>query len=189
MPGSPAAGISASLEAERRRSGDARSHVRRRTTAHDVAICLSVAPGLAHLIGTREHLDWWFASGIFFAVLAVLQLVFAALMLRGCRNVAVLVAGVWLNAGVAVVYLLSRTVGLPGQPPIATHGRWEPGRSIIPGAVEPVRTFDLLILVAELALIVVMCGLLPPRSRRLTLNLLMGAGVVLWALTLSGRLS
>ncbi len=166
------------------------TRARRRSTAHDVALCLSLAAGLAHLVSTREHLSWWFASGLFFGAVAAGQLGFAGLMLRGNRRVMALSAGIWLNVGVAIVYLLSRTVGLPGQPPIAAHGaRWAPGRSIVPGAVEPVRLFDLLTLAAELGLIVTVTGLLPDVARRRTLNALTITGVVLWAAALSGQLS
>jgi steroid 5-alpha reductase family enzyme len=53
---------------------------------------------------------------------------------------------------------------------------------------EPAGTVDLATTGAEVALVGVVLTLLGGRERRRVANLLLGAGVLLWALRLSGRL-
>lgn len=162
---------------------------RRRTALVDAALCLSLAAGLAHLVGTPEHLDTWPISGVFFGVLGLVQSGYAWLLFRGRRGTALLTAGVAGTAAVIVLYVVSRTAGLPFAPPVAAHGaRFSPGRSIVPGALPPVGAFDLLTLAAELGLVVCLVALLPARPRARAVGGLMWTGAALWGLALLGVL-
>ena len=166
------------------------SPARSRSLATDVAICLSAAAALGHAVTTPDHIEWWRASGIFFAFLAVAQGWYAWHLFRNRATPWTLMAGIWGNVGVIVLYVVSRTRGLPGSPPIGAHGApWAPGRAIIPGAVEGIGTLDVVVLVAELLLVVVLVGLLPARHRRHTTTALMWTGLAMFGLAALGVLA
>lgn len=85
----------------------------RRELEVDAAV-LAIAAGMIHAVaavGHAEHL--LFAA--FFAVLAVAQCAWGALVYRGADR-RLLVAGAWGSAGVALLWLITRTVGLPFGP-------------------------------------------------------------------------
>lgn len=155
----------------------------------DVALCLSLAAGLAHLVGAPDHLRSWPVSGVFFLVLGLAQAAFAWLLFRqrvGARLMSAALAG---TVAVIVLYVVSRTAGLPFSPGVSAHGGpAAPGRSIIPGALPDVGAFDLATLGAELALVVVLLTLLDARRRRHAVTGLMWTGGTLWALAATGLL-
>jgi hypothetical protein len=163
--------------------GDQRSEStpRRRTIAADAAIVLSTAAALAHLITAPDHYTWWPAAGVFFAVLGVLQLAYPCLLFRGVRDDRILSVGIWGTVGVILLYVASRTVGLPTTPPVAIHGgRWVPGRAILPEGAKHVGPLDVFTLVCEVLLVVTLLSMLPTRSRVRTANRLMWLGLALW---------
>jgi hypothetical protein len=170
--------------------GEVLQRARLRTLTTDVAICLSVAAALAHAVTTPDHLRRWLASGVFFALLALAQGGFAAHLYRHRASPRVIMLGVWGNMSVIVLYVVSRTAGLPFAPPITAHGAPnDPGRAVIPGAVEQVGSLDLFSLIVELLLILTLVSLLPARQRRRTTNGLMWGGLGLWGLAALGALS
>lgn len=143
----------------------------------DTAIVCSAAAAFAHLVAAPGHFVWWPASGLFFVVLGVVQLLDAVLLVHGVANHRFVLVTIWGTIGVIVLYIASRTVGLP-TPPVPFHGgHWVPGRSIVPGGAKYVGPFDLLTLVAEIGIVVTMVTMLPGRSKARTTNQLMWIGV------------
>lgn len=79
------------------------------------AAIASVGAGLIHFAAMPAHfLDWW-AAGLSFAVIAVFQLMWAYLAWSRPRTL-LLAAGIAANAGIAVVWVVSSTTGLPFGP-------------------------------------------------------------------------
>jgi len=153
-----------------------------RPIAVDVAIAMSSAAALAHFVATPGHYTWWPIAGIFFAVLGAMQLIFAGLLLRGFGHTRLVLSGIWLTVGVILVYVASRTVGIPMAPPVPFHGgRWVIGRSAIPNGAKHVGPLDVFTLAAELVLVVALVSTLPNRSKVRTVNCLMWIGLALWA--------
>ncbi|MFW5471487.1 hypothetical protein ACOCJ4_15745 [Knoellia sp. CPCC 206435] len=141
----------------------------------------SVLAGAIHLAVTPEHLEEWWVFGTFFLVLGCFQLACAVVVLRRpTRGVAL--AGIVANLAVVLVYVSSRTTGLPIEPPedITSHA-WS-------HVAEGAGPADLAATAAELAVICLLVTLLSPRLRRMVVNLLLITGVGLWVLRLSGSL-
>jgi hypothetical protein len=153
-----------------------------RTLTVDVAILLATAAGLAHLLSTPEHWRWWQASGVFFAVLAALQLGLAIALFFRRADVGTVTLGIWTNVMAVAVYVASRLSALPGQPVVtAHHSPKAPGRAFLPAQPEGVGAFDMFALVVEVALIVLLVGLLPPTWRSRTSTALMCCGLAFCA--------
>ena len=160
------------------RSGAVR---RRRTIAVDAAIVLSAAAALAHLVVAPGHFTWWATAGLFFVVLGVAQLLYSVVLVRFSYDQRLVQAGIWGTVGVILLYVASRTVGLPNTPPVPIHGgRWVPGRSILADGAKHVGPLDVFTLVAEILLVVTLVSMLPARSRKRTANGLMWIGLALW---------
>jgi hypothetical protein len=107
-------------------------------------VCLTVAlfstsAALVHFAVLWEHFRESWLFGAFFAVAASLQLAWAALIVRRPSR-ALLRAGAVGNLGVAAVWLLSRTAGLPLGP-----APWSP---------EPVSVADSLATIFEVGIVV-----------------------------------
>lgn len=152
-----------------------------RTLAVDAAVVCSATAALAHFVAAPGHYTWWPAAGVFFAALGVAQAVYAVLLVAGVRDHRYLLAGVWGTVGVILLYVASRTVGLPTAPPVPFHGgRWVVGRSIVPDGAKHVGPLDVFTLVAEMLLVVTLLSMLPNRSKARTVNNLMWIGLALW---------
>lgn len=153
----------------------------RRTIAVDAAIVLSAAAALAHLVAAPSHFTWWPASGVFFVALGAGQLAYSVLLWRGALASRVVLGGIWGTVAVILLYVTSRTVGLPLTPPVPFHGgRWVPGRSIIPDGAKYVGPLDVFTVIAELLLVVTLLTLLSNRAKVRTVNWLMWVGLALW---------
>ena len=141
----------------------------------------SVLAGGIHLAVTPEHLEEWWVFGAFFIVVGGFQLAFAALVLRR-PTWPVALTGIIVNLGVVLVYVASRTTGLPVHPPedITSH--------VWSHATEGAGPADLAATGAELVVVCLLVTLLPPRLRRTTVNVMLLTGAGLWALRLSGAL-
>lgn len=132
-----------------------------------VATCLSLEAALIHAWYVPESfLEWW-GYGVFFTACALGQAAYAPLLLMS-RRPFVVVGGIWPNALVVSLYVVTRVWGIPLGP----HRE----------AVEPVGIFDLAAVVSETTLVVLLATMLDGRSRRATVNGLMLLGVSLWAL-------
>ena len=107
------------------------------------------------------------------------QLIFAGLLLRGYRNRPLVLTGIWLTVGVILVYVASRTVGIPMAPPVPFHGgRWVIGRSAIPNGAKHVGPLDMFTLARRVgARRRAHVSTLPSRSRVRTVNCLMWIGL------------
>lgn len=165
-----------------------------RTATVDLAILLAAAAGIAHAVSTREHWRWWQASGVFFAIITVAQLALAIGLYLNRTGVRTVMVGIWSNVLVVAVYLASRLSALPGQPGVTAHNSPKaPGRAFLPAQPEGVGAFDMFALVVEVALIVLLVGLLPSRWRSRTTTALMCCGLAFcafaaWAVMSNGAI-
>ena len=109
---------------------------RRRTLPGHLALC-SAAAATIHFAVVWPHANESMLLGVLFALAGAFQLAWAPLVLvRPSRRV--LVAGVAVNAGIALTWVVSRTVGLPFGP-----DAWSP---------EPVGLADTAATIFELAI-------------------------------------
>ena len=172
-----------------RRANAGESICQRRSLTIDIAIVCSAFAALPHFVATPSHYTWWPAAGVFFAALGVAQSAFAVALLRGVRAPWFVLAGIWGTTGVILIYVVSRTVGLPMSPPVPFHGgRWVPGRSIVPNGAKYVGPLDVFTLVAELVFVIALVSTLSNRWRIRTANQLMWLGLVLWGAAAVGLL-
>ncbi len=175
--------------AERRSAERPADQVRGRATSTDVAIVLSAVAAMAHLVAVPDHLRWWPASGYAFVVIGALQATLAILLLR-TTSTNVILAGLVGNVAVVLLYLVSRTVGLPFSPGVPLHGAQPlPGMPRIPDGDKAVGPLDLLALLAELGTIVVLLGHLPRRARSREADSLLWCGLAIWSLAVLGALT
>lgn len=79
------------------------------------AAIASVGAGLIHFAVMPAHFLGWWVAGLFFAAVAVFQLMWAYLAWSRPRTL-LLAAGIAGNAGVASLWVASSTVGLPFGP-------------------------------------------------------------------------
>ncbi|MFN8070403.1 MAG: hypothetical protein U0R66_01110 [Mycobacterium sp.] len=79
------------------------------------AAIASVGAGLIHFAVMPAHFLQWWAAGLFFAVLAVFQLMWAYLAWSRPRTI-LLASGIGMNAAVGALWVASSTVGLPFGP-------------------------------------------------------------------------
>ncbi len=79
------------------------------------AAIASVGAGLIHFAVMPTHWLAWWAAGLFFAVIAVFQLMWAYLAWSRPRAL-LLAAGIAVNAGTAALWIVSSTVGLSFGP-------------------------------------------------------------------------
>ena len=100
---------------------------------------LSVLAALMHLWVTPEHFEEWWGYGAFFLCAAIGQGAYGAVLLRWPRR-PLLLLGVVGNLSIVVLYLVTRTVGVPIFGPQA-------------GEVEGVGATDLCATVSELAIV------------------------------------
>jgi hypothetical protein len=103
--------------------------------------------GVVHLQYAPEHMMEWAGFGLAFYAMGIAQLAGAAAVLAGIRSNAARSAAIWGNLAIALVWLLSRTVGLPVGP--------EPWHHEALGAA------DMLCTVAEVWVALVMTALVP----------------------------
>jgi hypothetical protein len=91
----------------------------RRTAPADARIlagALSAVAGLIHVKAAVDHASQYWLFGLLFAVVACAQIALAVALWRGEVSDAVLVSAAVVTAGMAGVWLASRTVGLPIGP-------------------------------------------------------------------------
>jgi hypothetical protein len=134
---------------------------------------LMLAAGWVHLAYLESHWDQWWAYGAFFLVVGVAQGLFAVLILARPRPW-VAAAGIAGTLAVIGVYVLSRTIGMPVGP----HADF----------AERAETVDLATAAAELGVVAMLLVLVGGGTRRAVLNAVLVAGVLLWALRLTGQL-
>lgn len=99
----------------------------RTSAALPVAATASVLAGFIHYIVLPEHLAEWWVYAAFFTTLGMFELIWAALVFTG-RNRPVLLVGVLVNVAVLVLWVVTRTTGLPIGPEPGTPeavGIWD----------------------------------------------------------------
>ncbi|NKZ06918.1 hypothetical protein [Actinomadura latina] len=107
-------------------------------TARRVAAIGSVLAAFIHYAVVPEHVNEWWAYGVFFSAVGMFQLVWAVLAYTG-KERPLLLSGLAVNLGVLALWVVSRTAGLPFGPES--------------GEAEAVGVLDVLSGVAELALV------------------------------------
>jgi hypothetical protein len=171
---------------------------RHATTTQGCIALASVLAGAIHLAVAPEHFEEWWLYGAFFAVTGLFQLGYATTVLRRPTPLVAL-TGILVNLGIVLIWVASRTSGLPISPPedgAAHEGGGVAGPIPLEGAhpveaghgVEAVGAVDLVATGAELLVVCLLVTLLPLPMRRVTVNVLLLTGVSLWALRLSGVL-
>jgi len=83
---------------------------------------LSLSAGTIHLVATSQHLDVVWTLPVFFAVVGAVQLYLAWAYYRSPEDRELLLTGAGVNGAVALLWLVSRTVGLPFGPEAGTQG-------------------------------------------------------------------
>ncbi|HEV7882925.1 MAG TPA: hypothetical protein VGO81_05105 [Solirubrobacteraceae bacterium] len=138
-----------------------------------LAAGLSLLAGYVHFAYAESHFEEWWGYGAFFVAAGNLQALFAALIVWRPRAWQPL-AGIAGNLAIVVVYLLSRTSGIPLGP----HAR----------VVEAAGAIDWATTAGQVALIGALIAMLDGRGRRRIIDGLMLLGVLAWVLRLSGHL-
>jgi len=136
---------------------------------------LSLAAALVHLWATPGHLAEWWGYGAFFLAAALLQGSLAALVLRWSGVYPLLGAGIAGNLGLVLVFVLTRTNGVPVGP----HA----------GEVEAAAPVDVAAMMAELGAVLALTVLLKGRYRGIAVNAMLALGAALWLLRLAGVLA
>jgi hypothetical protein len=138
-----------------------------------LAVVLSLATGWVHLAYAESHFESWWGYGVFFVGVGLGQgLLGAALLCRPTARVALI--GVVGNLGVVLMYVVSRTDGVPLGP----HAN----------VAEKATTVDLLTTAGEIVLVVVLLAMLGRTAGRVALNAMLLLGVLLWVGRLTGQL-
>lgn len=155
--------------------GEAESPTREGFGVADYAApALSLAVALIHLWAALGYFEVWWGYGVFFLVVAAAQGFFSVAMLRWPGRVLSL-AGILGNLSIVLLYVLSRTSGVPFGP----HA----------GRAEEVGVLDMSATGIELAIVVFLLTRLGGRERSVAMNVVLLAGVAIWALRLTGLLS
>jgi hypothetical protein len=122
------------------------------------AAALSVAAALIHGIVTPEHFEEWWGYGLFFMLAALVQLFYGLLLvfrpwqpdpIRGTHGFSAAYlywAGILGNAFLIVLYLITRTVGIPFFGPEAGEVEDVTVLSLLSKAVEVVLMAALILL-------------------------------------------
>lgn len=142
---------------------------------------LSLIAALTHLWVAPEHFGLWWGYGTFFLISAFAQGLASVLVLRFPESKPVLLAGITGNLLIVLLYVISRTWGMPF------------GGSLVPfdpnvAHLENAEFLGMSATAAEVGIIVALTILLDGAWRRVTVNALLLTGVSLWALRLTGIL-
>ena len=122
----------------------------RRELEVDAAV-LAIAAGLIHAVAAVGHASEYWGHAAFFALLAVAQVAWGVIVYRGAGR-RLLATGAAGSAAVALLWLVSRTAGLPLGPDA--------------GAPEAVGPLDALATLDELATVLIVVALLRFRALR-----------------------
>jgi hypothetical protein len=136
------------------------------------AAALSLLVAAIHLWVVPEHFEEWWGYGVFFVVLAFAQGLYALGLLRWPTR-SVLLLGVAGNLAVAILWLVTRTTGVPLLGPHA-------------GEVEDIGVLDLACTLGEVWIVAGLGTLamrgLPTEGRIQIVVVLAGSSLLLWHL-------
>ncbi|QIN79375.1 hypothetical protein GBA65_13595 [Rubrobacter marinus] len=136
-----------------------------------VAAVLSLVAALVHLWMVPGYAWIWWGYGVFFLSTALAQGLLGVALLRW-PAAPVVVAGISGNLAVMLLYVFTRTSGVPFGP----HA----------GKVEDAGLLDMTATLAEMGLVVLLVTLLSGAYRRVVINALLLLGAAVWALRLLG---
>jgi 4-amino-4-deoxy-L-arabinose transferase-like glycosyltransferase len=125
--------------AERVASNDAESSVEARFV--QAAAGLSIAAGLIHASVIASHFQEYWLFGVFFVFAALFQWAWGVAALSSREDRRLLVIGAAVNLAIVLLWLLTRTVGLPIGPE--------------PGEIESAGVHDLFATADEVAVVIV----------------------------------
>jgi hypothetical protein len=111
-----------------------------------IAAWLSLAAGAIHAIAMVDHFSHWWLYGAFFLALTYGQVLWGIALLRKPASDRILRIGALANLAICVVWLASRTIGIPLGP--------DAGRPEAVGVMDVAATLDQLVLAAYVAVIV-----------------------------------
>jgi hypothetical protein len=117
-----------------------------RREARVLLAALAWATALIHVFAAAHHYREWALYGVFFTVLAPAQAIWGGLVFQQFGGRRVLLVGGAVNLGVALVWAMSRTTGIPIGP-----NPWQP---------EAVGWHDVMATLNELAMAGIVAGLL-----------------------------
>ena len=135
---------------------------------------LSALTAAIHFQVAPEHYSEWWGYGTFFVLCAAAELMFFWTVARHPTPL-VLQVGIWGSMATIMMYLVSRTAGIP----------LGPGS----GAVEGIDLLGIEATTAEALLVVILCSVLDGDARRRTLNMLGAVGVAVWLAAAAGALT
>ena len=115
-----------------------------------VAAMVVFASSFIHSVVIADHFEEYWLEGVFFAVVTCLQAVWTVLIYGDPLNRRLLVAGLVGNAALVVMFMITRTVGLPFGPE-----PWDPEP---PDAASVLATLDELTAVLLLAVVLAALG-------------------------------
>ncbi|MES9541054.1 MULTISPECIES: hypothetical protein [unclassified Actinomadura] len=98
----------------------------------------SFVAALVHYAVVPEHLDEWWAQGVFFSAIGMFQLIWAVLVYTGDER-PMLLSGLLVNLGALTLWAVTRTAGLPFGPEA--------------GEAEAVGVLDVISVVIEVAVV------------------------------------
>lgn len=107
---------------------------------------LSIVTGALHAKALADHASHYWLFGVFFGILMCWQTGWGVRAYRARLSRGALVAGAWVNVSVVVVWLISRTVGMP-------IGPW-PGEAEAIGVIDAMASLDELAIAALVASLV-----------------------------------
>jgi hypothetical protein len=152
----------------------ARAHTGVPRATLTLAGALSLLAAAIHVRVAPEHFAEWQGYGAFFVACALAEAGYLWLLVRYPRGW-VLQVGIWGSVATMLMYLVSRTAGIPLGPGA--------------GTVEAVDGLGVTATAAEAALTLLVCSLLRGDARRRTLNAFAVLGVALWVAALTGALT
>lgn len=95
---------------------------------------ISVAASMIHASYIVPHFQEYFLFGLFFVVSAVFQLVWGMVVWNRRNDRTLLIAGAVVNLAIVVLWIVTRTVGLPIGP--------EPGQTEVAGLHDIIASID-----------------------------------------------
>lgn len=139
-----------------------------------IASALAIVAAAIHVVVAPEHFAEWVGYGVFFVGTAVVE---AGLVLALAKRPSPLIvqAGIWSTLATMIMYLVSRTAGIPLGPEA--------------GTVEGIEALGVAATVAEAALMVTLCMLLSGAQLRRTTSALALVSAVLWVAAAGGYLA
>ncbi len=107
-----------------------------------VGAMISLVAASIHLLVTPEHFQEWWGYGVFFLISALLQVLFALVLVQRPSR-AVLIAGMAGNLAIVAMWAVSRASGVPYVGPNA-------------GEIEEIAVHDIVATTAEIALVLLL---------------------------------